>query len=251
MFRRLSSSLGLVLLTGLLPGCLSQSVETPTVPVVNSVASAAPPIAQISEIQRPPVFVRSSESAQTPAQEVPAQEGRELHVGDTIRTQGQALAQIDLKNGSAFRIGGDAVLTLQPDNRLNLTSGDMITWVEPGRKVPTEIVTPAGVAGIRGTTVYVEISKDASKGIRFFAWEGSVAVRLPGQTEEVMLRTAEEVWVKPGDREMKTVRQRLRQMPRAEWRQKRQQDRLLHGFRQPMPTLPIINRAKPGEADPN
>lgn len=211
-------------------------------PAMTSVAQAAD-IAKITEIQRSPVFVRPPQAAQ----ELAAKAGMGIKTGETIRTQGQALAQVDLNNGLAFRIGGDAVLTLQPDNRLQLASGNMITWIQPGQKVPTEIVTPAGVAGIRGTTVYVEIPKDPQQGILFFAWEGVVSVRLPGQTEEVTLKTADEVRIKPNERDISLIRQRVHRMPQAEWRQRRQGDRLLHSFRTPLPTLPIINKIKPGQ----
>lgn len=239
-----SVRIGAALLAGLLTGCgaAPPKAEAPVASPSASPASLSP-AATIAEIQRSPVFVRLR---QTP-EEQPAQKGMGLQIGDTIRTQDQAMAQLDLSNGLAFRIGGDAVLTLQPDNRLNLAAGSMITWVQPGQKVPTEIVTPIGVAGIRGTTVFVEIPKDPNQGTRFFAWEGLVSVRLPGQTEEIQLRTAEEVRIKPGDRDLNAVRQRIRRIPLTEWRQKRQSDRLLNGFRSRITTQTIIDRIKPGQ----
>ncbi|MBD2020521.1 FecR domain-containing protein [Leptolyngbya sp. FACHB-36] len=239
-----SVRIGAALLAGLMVGCgaAPPKAEAPVASPSASPASLSP-AATIAEIQRSPVFVRLR---QTP-QEQPAQKGMGLQIGDTIRTQDQAMAQLDLSNGLAFRIGGDAVLTLQPDNRLNLAAGSMITWVQPGQKVPTEIVTPIGVAGIRGTTVHVEIPKDPNQGTRFFAWEGLVSVRLPGQTEEIQLRTAEEVRIKPSDRDLNTVRQRIRRIPLTEWRQKRQSDQLLNGFRGRITTQTIIDRIKPGQ----
>ncbi len=230
---------GLAALAGALTSCSHPAIApspSSTLPSVPPPPAIAGLVAKISEIQNLPVFVRLLEATQ----EQPAKEGMGLHVGDTIRTQGQALAQVDLVNGLAFRIGGDAVLTLKPDNRLNLTSGDMITWVQPGKKIPTEIVTPAAVAGIRGTTVFVQIPKDPNEGTLFFAWEGLVAVHLPGQKEEVR--------IKPGEHDIQQIRKRVRRLSRAEWRQKRQTDRLLHHFKKAkMPTLSIINQIKPGQ----
>jgi len=242
------SRLGVVLLAGVLTACVQSSSDRTSTAISSPTISATPvasnPIAKISEIRNLPVFVRLLSAAQ----EQPAKEGMGLQFGETIRTQGQALTQIDLNSGLAFRLAGDAVLTLQPDNRLNLKSGDMITWVQPGKKVPTEIVTPVAVAGIRGTTVFVKIPKDLQEGVLFFAWEGSVAVRLPGQTEDILLKTADEVRIKPGDRDIRQIRQRVRRMSRTEWRQKRQKDPLLRSFKKAkMSTLSIIEQIKPGQ----
>ncbi|MBC7972845.1 MAG: FecR domain-containing protein [Verrucomicrobia bacterium] len=242
------SRLGVVLLAGVLTACAQSSSDRTSTAISSPTISATPvasnPIAKISEIRNLPVFVRLLSAAQ----EQPAKEGMGLQFGETIRTQGQALTQIDLNSGLAFRLAGDAVLTLQPDNRLNLKSGDMITWVQPGKKVPTEIVTPVAVAGIRGTTVFVKIPKDPKEGVLFFAWEGSVAVRLPGQTEDILLKTADEVRIKPGDRDIRQIRQRVRRMSRTEWRQKRQNDPLLRSFKKAkMSTLSIIEQIKPGQ----
>ncbi|MBW4583342.1 MAG: FecR family protein [Tildeniella nuda ZEHNDER 1965/U140] len=239
---------GLAMLVGVLAACSRPTTDRASTAINPSTVPSTPvvenPIAKIIEIQKLPVFVRLLNAPQ----EQPAKEGMGLQAGETIRTQGKALTQIDLINGLAFRLAGDAVLTLQPDNRLNLTAGDMITWVQPGKKVPTEIVTPVAVAGIRGTTVFVKIPKDPKAGILFFAWEGSVTVRLPGQTETVLLKTADEVRIKPGDRDIRQIRQRVRRLSRAEWRQKRQTDPLLRSFKKgKMSTLSIIERIKPGE----
>ncbi len=225
------------------------AVSTPkTTASEDAIAPTVPPVAAtIAEIQKMPVFVRLLNLPQ----EQPAKQGMGLQVGETIRTEKQALAQVNLKNGLAFRIGGNAVLTLQPQNQLNLTSGEMITWVEPGRKVPSEIVTPTAVAGIRGTTVYVKIPRNSQEGTLFFAWEGIVSVRLPGQTESITLKTAEEVRIRPGERDIRAIRRRIRRLSRKEWQQKRRSDRLLRGFATPLPTLPIIEQVKPGQVKPS
>lgn len=240
--------LGMALLAGAFTACARPAADLASTAISSPTASSTPvtsnAIAKISEIQNLPVFVRLLNAPQ----EQPAKEGMGLQTGETIRTQGKALAQIDLNSGLAFRLAGDAVLTLKPDNRLNLTSGDMITWVQPGKKLPTEIVTPVAIAGIRGTTVFVKIPRDPKQGVLFFAWEGTVAVRLPGQTEEVLLKTADEVLVRPGDRDIRQIRQRVRRMSRVEWRKKRESDPLLRSFKKAkMSTLPIIEKIKPGE----
>lgn len=252
------------LLTGLVACTTGPTVQQPepsaSPPVVSSgspspITSASPTatgaggstVATVAEIRRTPVFVRPLH----PPQEQPASEGMGLQIGETVRTQGQALTEIDLANGLAFRLGGNSILTLQPNSRLQLTAGEMITWVQPNRTVPAEIVTPAATAGIRGTTVYVKIPANTQDGTLFFAWEGAVALRLPGQAEEIMLKTAEELRIRPGERDIRQLRRRIRRLNRAEWRRLRQQDRLVHGFRRPLPTLAIINRIRPGQVTPD
>jgi hypothetical protein len=240
----------LLLLTSLVSSCQSSTPSTTTsnTQVSTTVTQSAPQTeapATIAEIQKQPVSVRQLNATQ----EIAAKPGMGLQFGETIRTRNQAMAQVDLKSGMAFRIGGDAVLTLQPTNQLKLSAGRMITWVQPGQKVPTEIVTPAAIAGIRGTTVYVEIPENPQDEILFFAWEGRVSVRLPGQTEAMELKTGEEVKIRPGERDMGKIRRRIRRLKSQEWRRKLRNDRLLRSFNQPMSTLKIIDKIKPGQVD--
>jgi ferric-dicitrate binding protein FerR (iron transport regulator) len=159
-----------------------------------------------------------------------------LAYGDTIRTAEDGLAQIDLANGLAFRLGGEAALTLQPNQELQLDSGEMLVWVEPGQKVPTEIVTPVGTAGLRGTTLFVRVPDDPGEGVVFFAWEGEIRLRFEGDTEDLILNSGEELQVRPGER-LSDLRDKVRRLRRREIRQQRQQSRLVNGFSRPLPTL--------------
>lgn len=234
---------------------------SPTLSPLSSPSSSPTPvketIATIAEIAKQPVWVRPLDSTQ----EIAATEGMPLHVGEMIRTDNEGMAQIELKNGLAFRIGGNATVTLQANNQLKVDAGEIVTWIQPGKKVQAEIVTPAGVAGIRGTTVYIQIPQDANQKTLFFAWEGRVTVRLPGQTEEVVLRTGEEVTVKPGEKDFQKLRSSLRRLQRAEWSQLRRctreqgcpqcsklkRLRLFRGFKKPLPTQSLIDRAVLGQ----
>jgi hypothetical protein len=253
--------LGYLLPIVLLVSC-NTGDRTPNPSSSSPVASPAPvaePIAKITEIAQPPVLV-----SQASAKDIPAQEGMELSVGATIRTQNQGSVQVELKNGLAFRIGSNAVLTLLANNRLNLNSGEMITWVEPGKRVPAEIVTPGGVAGIRGTTVYVDIPQNPNQGILFFDWEGNVSfkpsVETP-QAQAITLLTGQEVTVKPGETDLNKIRQRRKQISRVEWRKLRecikhpqsqdcrQQSRinLYRNFKRSLPTQRLIDQAIVGK----
>ncbi len=213
-------------------------------PSPNVQPSASP--ATIAEILRQPVWVRPPNTPQ----DVAAQEGMGLQVGETVRTQDEAMAQIDFSNGLAFRLGKNSLLTIQPNNRLNLQSGDMITWVQPGQKLPAEITTPTAIAGIRGTTVFVKIPPDPKEGTLFFAWEGEVVVRLPNQQEEILLKTGDEVRIWQGERDIRRIRRRIRRLKSQEWQQRLRTDRLLRGFKTPLPTLKTIEILKPGQVAP-
>ncbi|MGK7876953.1 MAG: FecR domain-containing protein [Xenococcaceae cyanobacterium] len=229
-----------------LSGCRTSEPTTSTNPsptISTPVSQIEEAAANISEIQQQPVLVRQLNATE----EITATEGMALQFSETIRTKGEALAQVDLKNGLAFRIGGDAVLTLQPDNRLNLSAGEMITWVEPGKQVPIEIVTPGAIAGIRGTTVFVKIPKDPNQEIEIFSWEGCVEVWLPNQPGEVIINAGERVKIRRGETDISRIRASVERLKPRQWLQRRRRSRLLNNFRRQMPTIEEIDNALPPE----
>jgi hypothetical protein len=242
----MKSSLLVVFLVIALIGCESQPASTPPITVASSPSTATkePAIAKVSLIEEKPVFVLSSKNPQS--KEIDAKDGMGLYVADTIRTQGNGKTQVEFNNGIGFRIGGDAMLQIQPQNRLHLKSGKMITWVKPGLKVPTEISTDYATAAIRGTTAFVEIPKNIHQGIRFFAWEGTVVVKLPNQPQEIVLLTGEEIIVKPNSKTPPVVRR----LSLKEWQEISQTSSLLRSFKTPLPTQTIIDKLVPGQASP-
>jgi hypothetical protein len=226
-------------------GCESQPNSAPPSPVTSSTTTTLKEqaIAKISLIEEKPVFVRAHKK--TNPNETEAKVGNELYVDDTIRTEGKGKTQVEFNNGVGFRIGGDSVLQIQPNNRLNLTSGKMITWVKPGLKVPTEISTSYATAAIRGTTAFVEIPKDINQGIRFFSWEGTVVVKLANNPKEIILLTGEEIIVKPNS----TTPPVVRRLDLKEWKDNAsKKSSLLRSFNTPLPTQPIIDKLVPGQA---
>lgn len=209
--------------------------------VTSATTSAPEALATISEIQSQPVWLRRLKALS----EISAQPGMGVQIGETIRTEGNAMAQINLKNGLAFRIGGDAVLTLQADNRLNLKAGEMITWVTPGKKVPTQVITPGGVAGIRGTTIYIKMPKNPQDAIEFFTWEGTMFIKLPNKTEEFQLKAGEIVKIKPGETNLSKIRASVRPLTSQEWSNRRRNNPLINKFDKPLPTLKEIDKTDP------
>jgi hypothetical protein len=161
-----------------------------------------------------------------------------------VRTQGKGKTQIEFDNGIGFRIGGDSIVQIKPNNQLNLTEGRMITWVKPGLKVPTEISTAYATAAIRGTTAFVEIPKDINKGIRFFSWEGTVVVKLANQSKEITLLTGEEIIVIPNSTKPPVVRR----LTLKEWKEISKTSELLRSFDTPLPTQIVIDKLVPGQS---
>ncbi|MFQ4134969.1 FecR domain-containing protein [Nodosilinea sp. PGN35] len=193
-----------------------------------------PAIATIQAIVANPVSVTLAQG-----EPEPAQVNQTLAYGDQIRTADQALAEVGLVTGAMFRIGGNAALTLRP-NQLQLNAGQMITWVQGTLPDPVEIVTPAGIAGIRGTTVFVNIADDPNAPVEFFAWEGEVAFRLAGSEEDVVLTSGQQLFVSPGEQDVEALRQQVQPLDRATAQERLEQSPLINGFSQPLPTRPEL-----------
>lgn len=253
-YRRKSLSIASAVLATVIVGCQTQtsspSPQTPpptstpaplsSTPTTNASQPTGETLAPavISAIEQTPVWVKQLNATA----EVAAAIGTPMQFGETIRTEGDALAQVDLENGLAFRVGGDAVLTLQPDNQLKLDQGDMIVWVEPGKQVPTEVLTPVGIAGLRGTTLFISVPKQADGEIEIFAWEGTVSLRLPNQPDEIVLKGGEQLLLRRGDTRIDNLRRRVRRLNRREIRLRRRQSLLLSGFQSPLPTQSKIDQ---------
>lgn len=226
------------------PGvAIPSSPSGSSIPDVVTPSSAQEAPATISQIQKKPVWLKRLNTTA----EISATEGMELFIGEQIRTVGEALAEIELKNGLAFRIGGNSVLTLQPDNSLNLSKGEMITWVQPGKQVPAKVVTPGAIAGIRGTTIYINIPDAPNSEIEYFTWEGTMSLKLPNQSEEMLLKAGEIVKVKPGETDINQMRKRVRQLTQKEWETRRHKSPLINNFVNPLPTLKKIDQVAPKE----
>jgi hypothetical protein len=192
-------------------------------------------IARINRIEAPIVRIRPNQG-----QNRAAAVGVDLSPGDTVLTRDRGRTEILFRNGVGVRIGGNAQLVLRPQNRLDFRSGEMITWVMPGQKVPLTITTPLATAAVRGTTVYVEHLP--MNRIRFFAWEGQVSITPADGSPALTLTTGEEVVLTPG-----APIPPVRRMTLPEWQKHRQTARFLRSFQQPLPTQPLIDRLAPGE----
>ncbi|MEM8546115.1 MAG: FecR domain-containing protein [Cyanobacteria bacterium P01_H01_bin.119] len=224
-----------------------RKVETAIQTTVEATGSSD---ATITSIQQPPVWVKpiagtdgaASDGSESTG-EVEAQVGKGLNFGDILRTEAEALAEVAFASGLAFRLGGDAILVLQPDNRLALESGEVIVWVEPGKQVPTEIMTPAGVAGLRGTTLFIEISEGDNPEVHLLAWEGTVTFMPADATgEPLILEGGQGIRLRRGETDLAMLKNRIQRLNRRQIRQRRRQSRLLNGFNRPISTQEAIDR---------
>ncbi|MEY3261706.1 MAG: hypothetical protein RLZZ620_757, partial [Pseudomonadota bacterium] len=138
-----------------LPEAPSAEVPAPSMPNTMAPNAVAPnAVASIRNIAAQPVWVRPAQGEETAAEL-----GMTLQYEDTIRTEAPALVEVGLGE-IVFRLGGNASLTLRPNQTLQFAAGQMLTWVEGKPSGPVTIQTPVGIAGIRGTTVFVNVDEN-------------------------------------------------------------------------------------------
>lgn len=206
---------------------------TPAIPTTE-MPDTAPSAAAIRAIVAQPVWVRPAQG-----EEVAAQVGTALQYEDTVRTEDPALVEVGLGT-LVFRLGGNASLTLRPNQQLQMAAGQMLTWLEGQPPGPVTIQTPVGIAGIRGTTVFVNIAEDPQDPVEFFTWEGEVTFQPTGATDVVLIRDGEQLLVSPGEVDVAELQRRVRRFGSEEFRQRLETSPIMNGFDQPLPTLPQI-----------
>ena len=213
-FRPLTLAAGAVIVSGLtvvLPG-----------------ATAAPRLPRVVDVPSRPAFVKPPA-----ASERPALVGQVLGPSTVLRTENHGRLQILLADGRSFRLGGNALLRIDP-TLLDLVRGRIIAWIDPGSKgtTPLRVRTRVGTASIQGTTVFIEATAEK---VLFLSWEGNVEVRAADGTLHKLssgqrLEATPQGWKGP------------HRMEAAEARQRRRNSDLLNGFQAPMQTLPVIER---------
>ena len=213
-FRPLTLAAGAVIVSGLtvvLPG-----------------ATAAPRLPRVVDVPSRPAFVKPPA-----ASERPALVGQVLGPSTVLRTENPGRLQILLADGRSFRLGGNALLRIDP-TLLDLVRGRIIAWIDPGSKgtTPLRVRTRVGTASIQGTTVFIEATAEK---VLFLSWDGNVEVRAADGTLHKLssgqrLEATPQGWKGP------------HRMEAAEARQRRRNSDLLNGFQAPMQTLPVIER---------
>ncbi|WP_255145802.1 FecR domain-containing protein [Synechococcus sp. ATX 2A4] len=192
-------------------------------------APAALRLPRVIDVAERPAFIRPPGRL-----EQQANTGQVLPSRTELRTQRPGRMQVQLADGRSFRLGGDALLRLDPGGPA-LKRGQIIAWIDPDatRLLPLKVRTRVGTASIQGTTVFIE---DLPRDVLFLSWEGTVQVeandgrRFTLNSGEILTATAAGTWVGP------------RRLSIDEVRLRRRTSVLLNGFSAPMATLPVIER---------
>ncbi|MBW4531758.1 MAG: FecR family protein [Aphanothece saxicola GSE-SYN-MK-01-06B] len=191
-------------------------------------ATAAPRVPRVVDVPSRPAYVMPPA-----APERPALVGQVLQPSTVLRTENPGRLQILLADGRSFRLGGNALLRIEP-TLLDLVRGRIIAWISPGAKRPTplRIKTRVGTASIQGTTVFIE---DTADSVLFLSWEGEVEVRADDGTV-YRLSSGQRLEATPGGWKGP------RRIDATEARLRRRNSELLNGFGAPMETLPVLER---------
>ncbi|MDX2271622.1 MAG: FecR domain-containing protein [Cyanobacteriota bacterium] len=185
--------------------------------------------AKVVDIPRAPVYWR-----QPPAAEIVAEVGTLVTEGGYLRTEKPGKAQLELSNGTAFRLGGDAILQVSPDLQLN--QGQIIAWTKPhgsGSPPSQSITTPVATAAIKGSTVFIEMSEAEG---RFFSWIGDVEISLPDGKGSLILKSGEEVVIPSNAQQLPTPQK----MSAQAIQERLTESEMINGFNREMDSLPQI-----------
>jgi len=181
-----------VLLLSLTPVALNScAISQPTKPF-SSEALPTEAIAEISEIRSYPVRVKYLNATSAK----PASVGGSLKVDESVSTEDSSTAQLTMRNGVIFRIGGVSNLKIKPQNQVEFTSGKLVAWSASDRKAPSQIQTPFGEISSNGGTMYLEIPPKAAEDRRIIALDGTVTVLLKQSSSIVTIGKGEEIRIK-------------------------------------------------------
>jgi len=181
-----------VLLLSLTPIALNScAINQPPKPF-SSEALPTEAIAEISEIRSYPVRVKYLNATSAK----PASVGGPLKVDESVSTEDSSTAQLTMRNGVIFRIGGVSNLKIKPQNQVEFTSGKLVAWSASDRKAASQIQTPFGEISSNGGTIYLEIPPKAAEDRRVIALDGTVTVLLKQSSSIVTIGKGEEIRIK-------------------------------------------------------
>lgn len=169
---------------------------------------------------RPLVRVREAENPQW----VEASLAKELFDRDTLRTDAEGYAVVQLVDNSLARIRPNSMLIIRGEvnsqsglnTSFNLESGSMNLDVN-GRQSEYEVRTPSATASIKGTRVRSTVNEDGSS--TFTCFTGLVSIRALNSSREIMLNRRRQAIVDPNGQtiEVRTLsRSEIRRLEREE-----------------------------------
>jgi hypothetical protein len=162
-------------------------------------------VALMDEIHSRPVLVRFLNSTT----ERSAQIGTVLRVGESVRTETNAMTQVALNNGVIVRLGDNSALTLKSPAQVSVDSGKVLVAarLENGKPLPKpiEILVPFGTITSTNGVFYVEVPPQPHKNPKVFVLEGTLTNKLrSGKT--INLQKGDELQIKPDGTGDKVVR---------------------------------------------
>jgi hypothetical protein len=156
--------------------------------ILLNVGNADRPLAIVRRF-KPQVRVRDSQQPEW----VEAQIAQQLFDRDTLRTDADGYAVVQLIDNSLARVRPNSMLIIRGEanergglnTRINVESGSMNLNVA-GRQSEYEVATPTAVAAVKGTQFITELSDDGTS--TFTCFSGEVAVTASNSGREVTLR---------------------------------------------------------------
>lgn len=157
-------------------------VPLPVLVLLSAAAWAAEPIAEITLVAGSSEVVRAADKSV-----VPARADLDLFVGDTVRTKADGKAEIKFGEGALLRLAENTEVKLNQTAQKNtvvVLVGKLWAHIKKlfGRS-KFEIETPAAVAGVRGTTLRVEVPEIGDQ--VFAVDDGEIEVVADGEATRV------------------------------------------------------------------
>lgn len=166
---------------------------------------------------RPTVNVRESSRQEW----VEARVAQQLFHSDTLRTEQDGYAVVQMVDNSLIRVRPNSMLIIRGDvndrggvnTRIDMEQGGINLQVN-GRVSEFEVATQTSVAAVKGTQFSVAINPDGSTTIVCFSGEIEVTARNTGQT--VDLRRGRRAMIDTQGRSIRSERVSVREMRRLE-----------------------------------
>ena len=149
-------------------------------------------IAEITEIANRPVWIRllntDSEAIGTL--------GKKIKIGESIRTEGNALVQISLKSGTLIRMEGNSNLTIYADGKIAVTKGEILVWVPPQPNITAKITLSGAIATVKNATVYI----NSAQIVQILNLEGTTEVLPTGAKTPTLVKAGQNLEIKIEDK---------------------------------------------------
>jgi hypothetical protein len=205
----------------LIPACLGGNPPKP----FNSEVIPKEAIAEITEIPNRPVSIRFLNSKTDSIATI----GRTIKLGETIRTEGNALAQITLKSGMIVRMEGDTILTIIDDRRFQLGRGKIVVWVPAQPNVTAKVMLTGAIASVKNATTYIDSTIDSSKAQQVVSLEGTTEVLLVDATKQILVKAGQNLIIsKNGNRDGANIQPKA--LSQKELKTEFSKTKLLSGF---------------------